>query len=250
MAIQSNNSTRLEMLATKAKGCNFAVLQYCRDTNQMVFWRWPSDGGVRVEPKDLRKHHDTHYMLGPNCLCPASEISAPDFVEAAIYSISKGPLVGKYVASCAQDKCGYFVFLEYIFNRPVLATRTYERRLPHEQAPPLVTHKSEARPLKRTYTMIDINAPDLVPRRAAPVPASGSRPRISSRKNVTHLLELLDSRVAPGVTGAEFRRLFVKCNCGLFFTRRAFQDHTCVGEQRDLTVTEVIDLTGEETEAT
>ena len=71
--------------------------------------------------------------------------SMPDFVEAAIYSISKGPLAGKYVASCAQDKCGYFgeacstyrlqvrlttsiVFIEEIFNRPGAPSRSYEPR--------------------------------------------------------------------------------------------------------------------------
>jgi hypothetical protein len=63
--------------------------------------------GVRVEPKELRRHRNTHYMFGPNCLCPMMEIGMPDFVEAAIYSISKGPLAGQYVASCAQDNCGY-----------------------------------------------------------------------------------------------------------------------------------------------
>jgi hypothetical protein len=72
----------------------------------------------------------------------------PDFVEAAIYSVSKGPLVGQLVASCAQDKCGYFgksgimsksdllpdaswsiVFMGHIFNRrPGLPARSYEPR--------------------------------------------------------------------------------------------------------------------------
>jgi hypothetical protein len=59
-------------------------------------------------PKELRKHRETNYMLGPNCLCPMKDNSLPDFVEAAIYSISKGPLAGQYVASCSQDNCGYF----------------------------------------------------------------------------------------------------------------------------------------------
>jgi hypothetical protein len=68
----------------------------------------PSYDAVHIKPKDLRKHRNTHYMLGPNCLCPLKDKSMPDFVEAAIYCISKGPLAGKHVASCAQNNCGYF----------------------------------------------------------------------------------------------------------------------------------------------
>jgi hypothetical protein len=65
--------------------------------------------------------------------------------------------------------------MEHIFSRTVLPTRDYDPRrtfltlkltrsaidiyiyisvAPHEQAPPIVTHKSEARPLKRSYAML------------------------------------------------------------------------------------------------
>jgi hypothetical protein len=47
------------------------------------------------------------------------------------------------------------------------------------------------------------------------------------RSGVSVLLKLLDSRVRPGVTEAEFQGLFVKCVCGLYFTRRAFRVHIC-----------------------
>ena len=66
--------------------------------------------------------------------------------------------------------------------------------------------------------------------------------RIEGRRNVSNLLELLDSRVRPGVTEIEFRRLFVKCECGLILTKRAFNDHVCSREVVDLT-DDVIDLT-------
>jgi hypothetical protein len=52
------------------------------------------------------------------------------------------------------------------------------------------------------------------------------------------LLELLDSRVRPGITEVEFKHLFVKCACGNFFTKRACREHTCSKE--------VIDLTGDD----
>jgi hypothetical protein len=63
--------------------------------------------------------------------------------------------------------------------------------------------------------------------------------------SISNLLELLDSRVRPGVTEAEFRTLFVKCDCGYLFTRRAFKDHACAGASINLTQEEVIDLTAE-----
>ena len=76
----------------------------------------------------------------------------------------------------------------------------------------------------------DINA-GLVPRRSPPV-------RFLGHRSITELLQLLDARVQPGVTVAEFRRLFVRCDCGLITTRRAFKEHVCSKE--------IIDLTGDD----
>ena len=64
--------------------------------------------------------------------------------------------------------------------------------------------------------------------------------RIPGRKPTSTLLELLDSRVRPGVTEKEFGNLFVRCECGLILTRRAFREHGCPKE--------VVDLTGEDTD--
>jgi hypothetical protein len=240
-------------------------------------------------------------MLGPSCLCPLKDHSMPDFVEAAIYSISKGPLAGKYVASCAEDKCGYFGEREHSDSdrlqithhmnsvhggnlqpswRPKqeLRTQTYVFEfmlvkisidiirstsvVVHERAPPLITHKSERRPLKRSFAMLgktlqlnslfcaycilmesaDINAPDLVYQRVAPA--------LGRRKSTSELLVRLDSRA--GVTEAQFRGLFARCACGHYSTGRAFKRHVCAGEMIDLTeemidlTEEIIDLTGED----
>lgn len=69
--------------------------------------------------------------------------------------------------------------------------------------------------------------------------------RKTSRKGQSFLLELLDSRVRPGITENEFKYLFVRCACGEFFTRRAHRDHACSSRVLDLTG-DVIDLTGDD----
>jgi hypothetical protein len=62
--------------------------------------------------------------------------------------------------------------------------------------------------------------------------------RPASCPATSDMLERLDSKVQPGITEAEFQNLFVRCECGLFTTRRAFGLHDCRNE--------VIDLTGED----
>lgn len=59
--------------------------------------------------------------------------------------------------------------------------------------------------------------------------------RFIGRQVTSTLLELLDSRVRPGVTDDEFQRLFARCECGLISTKRAFRDHSCTKEVIDLT---------------
>jgi hypothetical protein len=70
--------------------------------------RRPSNNGERVSPSELQNHRVSHHMLGPCCLCPLVDQYKPDFVEAAIYVAGTGTFAGEYVASCAQDQCGYF----------------------------------------------------------------------------------------------------------------------------------------------
>lgn len=76
--------------------------------------------------------------------------------------------------------------------------------------------------------------------------------RRTGRRGQSGLLELLDSRVRPGITEDEFKYLFVRCACGGFFTRRAHRDHACPSQVHDLTESvidlneSVIDLTGDD----
>jgi len=69
-------------------------------------------------------------------------------------------------------------------------------------------------------------------------------------------LEMLNSRVRPGLSEAEFKRLFARCSCGLIMTRRVFGNHACLpvaptvidltsDSDDDLASPIVIDLTGE-----
>lgn len=91
--------------------------------------------------------------------------------------------------------------------------------------------------------LTDIN--DFVSQVPAPIrrtPTPIMPVRIERRRNVSNLLELLDSRVRPGVTEIEFCSLFVKCDCGYILTKRAFNDHACSREVVDLT-DDIIDLT-------
>jgi hypothetical protein len=50
----------------------------------------------------------------------------------------------------------------------------------------------------------------------------------------------LDSHTRPGLSEAEFNRLFAKCDCGLLMTRRVFRNHVCAIVQNP---SAVIDLT-------
>ncbi|KIM75849.1 hypothetical protein PILCRDRAFT_13225 [Piloderma croceum F 1598] len=241
----NNIPTGVQAFAVKANDCNNAVLQYCYNTGEMGIWWWPWNGGSRLGPSQIQDHRETHDMLGPGCICPMVYPSGPNFVEAAIFMLTDGPLVGQYVAGCARNKCGYLVPMEPIFVHPGVPVKCYAPRLPNEPAPPRVFHISENGSLhailgpesidtnERTNLsdlvpdinlldhVLEIDAPDLVPRRQL-----GPSIR-SAHKGVNLLLNLLDSRVHLGVTKVEFCRLFVKCDCGYIMTRRALRDHAC-----------------------
>jgi hypothetical protein len=68
----------------------------------------PCVNRVRVHPSELRAYRMSHRMLGPCCLCPLFDATNPDYVEAPMYMKPKGPHAGHYVASCVEDRCGYF----------------------------------------------------------------------------------------------------------------------------------------------
>ena len=54
----------------------------------------------------------------------------------------------------------------------------------------------------------------------------------------------------PGLSEAEFRRLFAKCRCGLVMTRRVFRMHICItGVTTAQNPPVVIDLTDDSNES-
>ena len=60
-------------------------------------------------------------------------------------------------------------------------------------------------------------------------------------------LILLDSCTRPGLSEADFHRLFAKCRCGLVMTRRVFGMHICItGEAGVRNPPVVIDLTADD----
>ena len=67
----------------------------------------PTTMEARIHPSALNDHRISHRMLGPCCLCPMLDASAPDFVEAVIDMDPSGKHAGQYVAACAKDRCGY-----------------------------------------------------------------------------------------------------------------------------------------------
>ena len=59
----------------------------------------------RVPLFQLAHYRTQHFLEFPCCLC--AELSGPP-TEAAIYIAATGPYCNFWVASCAQDLCGYF----------------------------------------------------------------------------------------------------------------------------------------------
>ncbi|THH09488.1 hypothetical protein EW146_g8670 [Bondarzewia mesenterica] len=210
------------------------VLQYNPHSDRLSEWAWPVEGNARVTLSALRDYRLLHRFLGPCCLCP---LFAPEgqraFTEAAIFMLTSGSRTGQYVAQCAQDECGYKVFMEKLYEKSGVLVRRYPARAPGEQRPPRVLHCSEEstvpfsrRPLKRTYALLDLNDAAMPVWQAPPV-----------HHTMDPFLQL-DTAVRPGLTRSHFKALFAQCGaCGLVTTRRTFGNHYCQ--------TEVIDLTGD-----
>ncbi|KIM83846.1 hypothetical protein PILCRDRAFT_6730 [Piloderma croceum F 1598] len=148
---------------------------------------------------------------------------------------TNGEEAGQFVARCVKDECGYFSPLERFYDKQGLV-RCYAPCAVGEKVPLKVMHMSEtrcmisatpqSRPLKRTYTMLDINA-DAIPQCRPP--------NLHQSHKTAELLAKLDAREQPSITKAEFQRLFYRCECSLYVTHRAFMDHDCLNEIVDLT---------------
>jgi hypothetical protein len=116
----------------------------------------------------------------------------------------------------------------------------------HVSADRTTSANARPRPLKRSYAMmgtvtrrvvplssltkpsrlLDINANAILQRRPAAIRPS---------HKTAELLAKLDARERPGISERDFVRLFYKCECGVYVTRRAFLDHRCLDEIIELT---------------
>jgi hypothetical protein len=121
---------RLEAYIIRALTSTNVVFQYDPETDELVVWGWwvidrathvhsgspgyavarPIEDENRVPPSGMRDHRVTNKMPNPICFCSMKfrNVNQPKFVEAAIYLITTGLYGGQYVASCANDRCGYF----------------------------------------------------------------------------------------------------------------------------------------------
>ncbi|KAH7903573.1 hypothetical protein BJ138DRAFT_1020404 [Hygrophoropsis aurantiaca] len=63
------------------------------------------------------------------------------------------------------------------------------------------------------------------------------------------LLMKLDAWQAPGLSVAEFRRLFKSCTCGLVMTERVFESHVCAWILGENEIGMLVDLTVDESKA-
>ena len=69
------------------------------------------------------------------------------------------------------------------------------------------------------------------------------RPTRRPETGLDQLLKL-DSWINPGISEADFGKLFARCCCGIITTTRVFKDHICATP----IVPDIIDLTGDVTE--
>ncbi|KIM74573.1 hypothetical protein PILCRDRAFT_92530 [Piloderma croceum F 1598] len=188
------------------------ILHYDIASMDLRGWFWPvTQNGVRVTPTDLLAHRHVHDFKTPCCLC-ACDDAAPDYIETAIYRITRGPYTGKYVATCALDRCGYFVGIERMYSKRGLLLRMYPVRPVAMRAPsPIV------------YMALPGSNDDFVNLPAIPT----YEPPARMPESLIIRLLRLDSWARPGLSEAEFCKLFAKCRCGLVMTRRVFRNHVC-----------------------
>lgn len=97
----------------------FSDLKITHQSKRPVY----STNGALVPPSDINDHRLSHKFLGPGCLCALRDPSESAFTEAAVFMVVRGRFSGKYVAACAQEKCGYLGKYpspdKILFNSPI-----------------------------------------------------------------------------------------------------------------------------------
>ncbi|KAH6880566.1 hypothetical protein BKA70DRAFT_1238729 [Coprinopsis sp. MPI-PUGE-AT-0042] len=109
------------------------VLHFDFRSESLTIWFWPvydnTDEAVRkdpalenarVPPSDLEGYRRKHELKAPCCLCALMD-DLP-YTESRIgLAGTESSRTGAYIAECAQNRCGYYVYLEDFY--PVLGLR-------------------------------------------------------------------------------------------------------------------------------
>ncbi|KAJ3505843.1 hypothetical protein NMY22_g17436 [Coprinellus aureogranulatus] len=118
------------------------ALHYNHKTQSLSEYPWPCDptSKRRIPPSELEAFRRTHMFVGPCCLC--SYLDGGQYTEARIGIVSAAnaaagggsPLVGpgaasgEYVATCARQRCGYYLCLERFYPLNGLKLKTCRKR--------------------------------------------------------------------------------------------------------------------------
>lgn len=73
----------------------------------------PEQDGVPVPPDQLDRYRYTHYFKGPSCVCAfikgdGSVTEAKMGLAQLVRQPPNADCIGRYVAICATQECGYF----------------------------------------------------------------------------------------------------------------------------------------------
>ncbi|KAH6907246.1 hypothetical protein BKA70DRAFT_1223606 [Coprinopsis sp. MPI-PUGE-AT-0042] len=124
----------------KRKTFDRQVLHYDFHSGSLMIWFWPvynnQDKAVRddprlenaqVPPSDLEEYAREHELRAPCCLCAL--IDDVPYTESKIRLAGpEGSRTGTYVAECAMNRCGYYVYLEDFYTLLGLRVRKYALR--------------------------------------------------------------------------------------------------------------------------
>jgi hypothetical protein len=65
-----------------------------------------NDAAEQIAPADLLNFCLMHEFRAPCCLCACQGVES-NYTELAMFIAEGGPNLGKYMAGCASEHCGY-----------------------------------------------------------------------------------------------------------------------------------------------
>ncbi|KAF6742417.1 hypothetical protein DFP72DRAFT_1081954 [Ephemerocybe angulata] len=199
-------------------------------------WCWPCDdgaGGARIPPHGLQDHRRTHWFRAPCCLC--AYLDGEDYTECSIGIVETLPMPdqdpdrnrvvmnGEYVATCATDRCGYFVGLERFYPLTGIKVRLYEERVHELAEEELVNISSVDESFQGGDGLFQV-MPNVM-RRSSKKDLEIEDVATMIKGNKSLIVEL-----AAGIKEQEFFNMFVKCClCKVIMLREPFAVfHHCV----------------------